>query len=456
MKNSMRLARHFTASFILFFLVASALHAQSSLLQSGPMLGYSEMREVLLWVQTKAPAKVQFRYWDKENPKQVFETETVQTSKEKAFTASLIADKVLPGRKYQYELYINAKKVDRPYPLEFQTQALWKYRTDPPDFTIAAGSCTYINEPEFDRPGKPYGQGYEIFKAIHEKRPDAMIWLGDNIYLREADWNSRTGIYQRYQHTRSLPELQPLLASVHHYAIWDDHDFGPNDCDGSFWNKEQALEAFKCFWGNPSYGVGNLRGICTQFSWGDADFFLLDNRYHRTPQARKTGPKTILGKEQFEWLINALAASKATFKVIAIGGQVLNPLAVYETYANYAEERQLLIDTITKEAIPGVIFISGDRHFTELTMMPRKDSYPLYELTCSPLTSGIFTGARKEANTLRVEGTLVEEQNFALMKFSGKREERMLTIAIYNKEGKELWSRSIKASDLQVPVQKVE
>lgn len=162
----MRLARHFTASFILFFLVASALHAQSSLLQSGPMLGYSEMREVLLWVQTKAPAKVQFRYWDKENPKQVFETETVQTSKEKAFTASLIADKVLPGRKYQYELYINAKKVDRPYPLEFQTQALWKYRTDPPDFTIAAGSCTYINEPEFDRPENPTDKATKFSKPF--------------------------------------------------------------------------------------------------------------------------------------------------------------------------------------------------------------------------------------------------------------------------------------------------
>lgn len=89
-------------------------------------------------------------------------------------------------------------------------------------------------------------------------------------------------------------------------------------------------------------------------------------------------------------------------------------------------------------------------------MLPRKDSYPLYELTCSPLTSGVFTGARKEANTLRVEGTLVEEQNFALMKFSGKREERALTMSIYNKDGKELWSRTIKASDLQVPTQKVE
>ncbi len=448
--------RRFTTVFILFFLAVGALYAQGSLLQSGPMLGYSEMREVLLWVQTKAPAKVQFKYWDKANPKQVFATESVQTSKEKAFTASLVADKVLPGKKYQYELYINGKKVDRPYPLEFQTQVLWKYRTDLPDFTIAAGSCNYVNEPEFDRPGKPYGQAYEIFKAIYEKHPDAMIWLGDNIYLREADWNTRTGIYHRYQHTRSLPEMQPLLASVHHYAIWDDHDFGPNDCDGSFWNKEQALEAFKCFWGNPSYGVGTLRGAITQFSWGDADFFLLDNRYYRTPQERKTGPKTILGKEQFEWLINALVASHATFKVVVIGGQVLNPAAVYETYANYAEERQLLIDTITKEDIPGVIFLTGDRHITELTMMPRKGTYPLYELTCSPLTSGIFTGAQKEANTLRVEGTLVEEQNFALLKFSGKREERMLIMSIYNKDGEELWSRSIRASDLQTSPRKVE
>ncbi len=434
-----------------FLLLARILYAQPSLLQSGPMLGYSDMREVLLWVQTKAPAKVHFKYWDKTNPKQVFETDVVQTLKDKAFTAALIADKVLPGRKYQYELYINGKKVERPYPLEFQTQVLWKYRTDPPDFTVAAGSCTYINEAEFDRPGKPYGQAYEIFKAIADKRPDVMLWLGDNTYFRESDWNTRTGMLHRYTHTRSLPEMQPLLASTHHYAIWDDHDFGPNDCDGSFWNKEHALEAFKLFWGNPSYGVSTLRGITTQFSWGDVDFFLLDNRYYRTPKDRKTGTKTILGQEQFEWLINALVASHATFKIIVIGGQVLNPAVVYETYANYAEERQRLIDAITKEGISGVMFLTGDRHITELSMLPREGTYPLYDLTCSPLTSGIFSGARTEANSLRVAGTLVETQNFALLKFSGKREERMLTISIHDKDGQELWTRSIKASELRVP-----
>ncbi|MDW8465959.1 MAG: alkaline phosphatase D family protein [Chloroherpetonaceae bacterium] len=305
------------------------------------------------------------------------------------------------------------------------------------------GSCAYINEPEFDRPGKPYGEGYEIFKSIYDKRPDIMLWLGDNIYLREGDWNTRTGIYHRYTHTRSLPELQPLLASTHHYAICDDHDYGPNDCDGSFWNKEMTLEAFKLFWGNPSYGIGTMRGAITQFQWGDAEFFLLDDRYYRTPQGRKTIEGTILGKEQFDWLINALTASQATFKFIVIGGQVLNPLPVYETYANYPQEHQRLIETITKEGISGVMFLTGDRHFTELSKLERAGTYPLYELTCSPLTSGVFAGAASEANPLRVPGTLVQERNFALLKFSGTRGDRVLTISVHDKTGKELWTRSI-------------
>ena len=54
------------------------------------------------------------------------------------------------------------------------------------------------------------------------KNPDFMLWLGDNTYLRESDWNSRTGFIKRYPHTRALSELQPLLASTHHYATWDD------------------------------------------------------------------------------------------------------------------------------------------------------------------------------------------------------------------------------------------
>ena len=218
------------------FFIFISLHAQD-LINSGPMVGYSTMQEVLLWVQTSENAKVHFEYYEIDNPSIRFKTDEKITEKKTGFVAKVIADQVMPGKKYNYEIFINDIKVFRDYEMEFQTQQLWKWRTDPPDFKFVIGSCSYVNEPKFDRPGEPYGSNFEIFNSINKKNPDFMLWLGDNTYLRESDWNSRTGFIKRYSHTRALSELQPLLASTHHYATWDDHDYGPNNSDGSFWLK---------------------------------------------------------------------------------------------------------------------------------------------------------------------------------------------------------------------------
>lgn len=48
-------------------------------------------------------------------------------------------------------------------------------------------------------------------------------------------------------HSRSVAELQPFLASTHHYAIWDDHDYGPNDSDRGFYNKIKHCRHFAIF-----------------------------------------------------------------------------------------------------------------------------------------------------------------------------------------------------------------
>lgn len=264
--------------FLSFCFLISVISFAQDLIQSGPMVGYSTMREAFLWVQTTEVAEVHFEYFDKNKPRERFKTTKYTTEAKTGFVAQLIADQILPGKEYQYEVYVNGKRVKRSYPMEFQSQTLWQWRTDPPEVSFAIGSCAYVNDPPFDRPGTPYGSGYEIFESIHKKNPDFMLWLGDNTYLREADWNSRTGFLHRYTHTRSLPEMQPLLASTHHYAIWDDHDFGPNDSDGSFPLKDTATEMFKLFWGNPNYDALNSGGITGSFQWADLDFFLLDNR----------------------------------------------------------------------------------------------------------------------------------------------------------------------------------
>lgn len=433
---------------ILFSLMFISTYAQD-LINSGPMVGYSTMQEVLLWVQTEETANVHFEYYEINNPKVKFSTDKIETEKKNGYVAKLIADQVIPGKKYKYEVYINNYKIERNYAMEFQTQELWKWRTDPPDVKFIVGSCSYINEPKFDRPGKPYGSNFEIFNSINKKKPDFMLWLGDNTYLREPDWNSRTGFIKRYSHTRAFPELQPLLASTHHYATWDDHDYGPNNSDGSFWLKETASEIFKLFWGNPNYDVTGKGGITGFFQWSDLDFFLLDNRYHRTANNNLTGNRQMLGKDQIDWLINALSFSQASFKFVAVGGQVISNGAVYENYATYPDERKYLLDKIREAKIEGVIFLDGDRHHTILSKMQEtKNVYPLYDLTCSSLTAGV-NNDNEPYNSFKLEETFVNVNNFGMLNVTGPTNDRELTIQIFDKDGKELWIKSIKANDLK-------
>lgn len=435
--------------FAAMLLLGGMLSAQPELLQSGPMVGYSEMREVMVWAQTTEPAEVHVEFWPEGDPDARGATVPMLTDGESAHIAWLVIGGLEPGTRYRYALYINGEAVPRDYRLSFQTQMLWQWRTDPPPVEFVIGSCAYVNDTAYDRPGTPYGSDYQIFKAIYDEAPDFMIWLGDNVYLREADWYSRSGILDRYTHTRSLPEMQPLLGALHHYAIWDDHDYGPNNSDRSFRMKDVTLEAFRLFWGNPEGGLVDQPGITTMFQWADLEFFLLDNRYHRSPNARVTGERTILGAAQFEWLIDALAASYAPFKFVVIGGQVLNSVESHENYAVFAAERERLLRAIRAEGITGVFFLTGDRHHTELSRMERRGTYPLYDLTISSLTAGPNPRAVNEPNDYRVDGTFLGEHNYGRLVVTGPRTERVLTITTFDAGGAAKWERVIPAAELR-------
>jgi alkaline phosphatase D len=422
---------------LLPLLSVSIVQAQPRI--NGPMLGHVDMLAAAAWMQCQGPCAARIEYWKESAPDSVMRTPVQDSDAEQAHAMEFTLDGLVPGTVYRYRPIVNGVPME---PLSFRTQPLWKHRTDPPAFTVAMGSCAYINEPAYDRPGTPYGGDYAIFDAIAAKQPDVMLWLGDNIYLREPDWGSRSGYLYRYTHTRSLPEMQRLLRTGAHYAIWDDHDFGPNDADGSWIHSGIARDCFDLFWPNPTCGAPDVEGAITSFSYADADFFLLDDRTHRVPGDARTTAPAMLGESQIDWLIRALHYSDAAFKLVAIGNQVLNSAAIYETYATIPAERERLLKRIEDEGIPGVVFLTGDRHFTELSALKLKDGRTLYDLTCSPLTSGVHTP--KEENGNRVEGTVVEQRNFATLSFSGKRKERVMTIRVFDKDGTQLWERAIQ------------
>ncbi|MEM9050475.1 MAG: alkaline phosphatase D family protein [Bacteroidota bacterium] len=430
--------------FTFLMLLPSVVFPQN-LIKSGPMKGYNEMREVAIWVQLTEPGIAELIYWPDTAPELEFRSLSKSAIPENGNTAELIATQVEPGTTYGYSIYVNGKNQTIDRELSFTTQPLWQYRTDPPELKIAFGSCSYINEEPYDRPGRSYGSNYKIFEEIASDNPDMMLWLGDNIYLREVDYFSRSGIIKRYTHTRSVPEMQNLLATAHHYAIWDDHDFGPNDATRMFPMKDETLEAFKLFWSNKKYGVNNLGGITNSFAYGDIHFYLLDNRWNRSEADMVTIKEQMLGADQIDWLIESLKYSRAPFKFVAVGSQILNTAAVYENYANYEEERASLLNRIAEEGITGVIFLTGDRHHSEMSMV-EINGIEIYDITVSPLTSGTHKPG-DEKNDNRIEGSLINEHNYGLITITGKRKERKLNLQIKSNTGKELWHYEISAAD---------
>ncbi|MBL8001704.1 MAG: alkaline phosphatase family protein [Flavobacteriales bacterium] len=421
----------------------AAMQAFGQLPVIGPMPGHVDMLGASIWMQCTGPCTAQLEYWVMEKPDSLLRTGVLTSEADKAYTLEFMVDRLVPGRTYGYRVLIDGKAVDVGEPLWFHTQPLWKFRGDPPAFTVAAGSCTYVNEAAYDRPGKPYGSGYGIFNSIADAKPDLMLWLGDNVYLREPDWGSWPGYLHRYTHTRSLPELQHLLRSTHHYAIWDDHDFGPNDCDGSWVNAEWSHRAFDLFWANPTHGLPGVGGNGTAFSHADVDFFLLDDRSFRVPPDVVTGEPTCFGRAQIDRLVQMLKYSDATFKVVCAGGQVLNTGAVFENVATFPKERQELLDRIDKEGITGVVFLTGDRHHGVLSKAVLPSGIEVYDLTTSPLTSGVH--APKEVNELAVPGTVVDQHNFALLHFKGPKSARVLTMELRDANGGVLWQHDIAA-----------
>lgn len=440
----------------LFALAATTVIAWAQpqrLLSSGPMIAWSEMTEVALWVQTTSPAKVTIRY----RPQSGGDWQSVsQTTTEQGDHIALLKPQRLAfGTTYDYELWLNDQKVDRGFAMQFKSQPHWRWRTEPPTIKFGLGSCSYFNHPEFDRPGTPYGGDYEIYQGLINQKLDFMLWLGDNDYYREPDWTTERGLRDRWRYQRqTYSQLAPFWANTAHYALWDDHDYGPNDSDRTYRLRNEALKVFNDYWPSPVRGTLETPGNFFRFEWGDVEFFMMDDRFHRAPNRWPAGPdKVMFGRGQLDWLKGSLLDSDATFKIICNGNQMINPLTLFEAFGNFPTEQKELFDFIATNRIQGVMFLSGDRHATELLKVQWPGSaYPWYEFTSSPLNSGAGRSDREANNPARVSNTWVTgKRNFGTIEVTGKRNERVLTLRSFDKDNKELWKHVIQEAEIELP-----
>lgn len=429
-------------------LISTAIDAKK--LSAGPMLGHVALRAANIWVQSPEKGEVTLNYWLKGQVKSK-KSITATVNENYGNTHTFRLANLEPGTEYSYNLKINGRTEKPKENYQFTTQTLWQWRTDPPDFSVMAGSCNFENESIYDRPGNPYGSEHEIFAQIATEDADVMLWIGDNWYYREVDFDAEQSMIHRPKRDRAQPHLQDVYKKFVNYGTWDDHDFGPNNSGSEFIFKQKALDIFKHYWPNPSYGMPEQPGVFTKASYNDIEFFLMDNRFNKSHENAPDGPdKIFYGQAQLDWLKNSLLMSYAPFKFIVGGGQMLNNHHDYEGWDKYRHERDPFLQWLDDNKITGVIFLSGDKHHTELLRADRPGAYPLYEITCSPLTAG--THSSKSGGDLDnprlVPGSIVNEHNYCKFSFSGPRSDRRLKIDVKGKDGQQYYSKQIKSSVL--------
>jgi len=320
---------------------------------------------------------------------------------------------------------------------------------------ILFGSCANQDKPQ------------PIWNPINTLNPDLFIFLGDNIYADTRDMNVMAAKYKKFG---EVSGFQKLVSKTSVIATWDDHDYGENDAGFEYPQKEKAKELFFNFWNEPADSSRRRSddGIYESYEYGPENervqIILLDLRWNRTPihhvnaaEARRRdqmafGPyipskdpsATLLGEKQWAWLEKQLN-KPAKIRIIGSSLQFLSTFPGWEAWSLFPNERKRMINLITKTRAEGVLFISGDTHWAEISKQVYDAPYPLYDFTSSGLTE---TWYNMSPNAYRLPGCIYTKTNFGVIEVDWHVPDPHIVMQARDVNGKPVFEKSLLLSQL--------
>lgn len=303
---------------------------------------------------------------------------------------------------------------------------------DEPLSRIAFGSCSSQEKAQ------------PIWNAVVAGRPELFLMLGDNIY---ADTDNPDIMRSKYALLGNNADYKKLRAACPLLAIWDDHDYGANDSGADNPIKEQSRRLFLEFFQEPSDSPRwKQPGVYLAKTFGPAgkrtQVILLDTRFNRS-KLKKEGrdyvpdadpANTFLGEAQWKWLEERLR-EPAELRLIGTSIQVAADEHPFEKWANFPHERERLLKLIAETKAEGVVFLSGDRHLAELSLIADSPAgYPIYDLTSSGLNMGNKRWRPTEKNSHRV-ATMTSGDNFGVVLVDWSRPDPVVRLQIRDVDG---------------------
>ncbi len=327
---------------------------------------------------------------------------------------------------------------------------------------ICFGSCADSGKPQ------------PIWDAVLARKCDLFVFLGDNIY---ADTRDMAVMRAKYAELAAQPGFARLRAGTALAAIWDDHDYGENDAGSEYPFKEESRQIFLDFWNEPAGSPRRGRdGVYASYLFGPpgrrVQLILPDLRYNRTPltsadcagmdfdtwtktrmaaglpvpgpYSRDPDPKaTMLGERQWQWLERQLEVP-AELRLFGSSLQVLADSTGWESWINFARDHQRLIDLIRRKKANGLVFLSGDIHYAELSKLDVNVPYTLWDLTSSGLTEEWKVPT---PNSNRVSEVLAEP-NYGFIDIDWQGRSTRLTLGIADASGRTRISRDLELASL--------
>jgi len=387
---------------------------------AGPMLGHVTAETATVWMFVPAGSKAELSYGMEgdDAKKMVAAFEPIADPAVPAQEAGgmpVIAklDGLQPETAYGYSIQVGGKSS----PLWAGTFRSAAPTGKPGKFRVALTSCMKIDQPQAS------------WFLLLAQQPDLHLAVGDTQY---SDTTQPKIQWQHHLRYRREKEFATVLRQIPTYSLWDDHDYGPNNSDGTAKGKENSLHGWKQIWANPAAGTAEVPGAFYEFSRGEVDFFVVDGRYHRSPdKAPDDEKKRMLGDAQFNWLIEGLKSSKAKFKVIASGSTLQESES--DGWRIYTFARHRLLDAIKAESISGVMYFSGDVHLSLVRQHHESDrvGYPLIEVissgianskTLSFATIDFDTASKDPSVRVRIihgDGTVRDDKSWSLSQLGG-------------------------------------
>jgi alkaline phosphatase D len=238
---------------------------------------------------------------------------------------------------------------------------------------------------------------------ILNERANIFIFGGDNGYFDQGEQPvTPTVIENGYKALKKKLPSQPL--GDHILAITDDHDTGTNDADKTFIYRNESKELFLKYMMNIDAkndvrfrsrpGVYSSHMFITPTTKRKIHILLLDVRYNRDPwnpyYAQQgaiggflnvfiqlvgifsTPNGTILGQEQWKWFEDSLCSVKdddsIETTIVVSGIQMLHVgRGAGESWSLFPHEREKLLQILGKCKARGVLLLSGDVHFGEIS-----------------------------------------------------------------------------------------